>query len=219
MRLVFLGPPGSGKGTQAERLAQRLGLEHVSTGDMFRRAIERKTAVGLKVEMLVKNGELVPDGLVGEVVRAHLAERSNQHGFILDGFPRTVQQAEMLEQILAERGWSLDAAVSFRVPEAVVIERLGGRRVCSRCGATYHVTALPAGETGCPRCGGTLVIREDDKADAVRRRLEIYWQTARPVEEYYRERGLLRVVDADKSIEQVEEALLQIIGGDGHGAH
>lgn len=219
MRLVFLGPPGSGKGTQAELLAKSVGLHHVSTGDMFRQAIQECSAVGKKVARLVNNGELVPDALVKEVVQAHLATLAANAGFVLDGFPRTTPQAEMLEEILARFGWTLDAAVALRVPEEVIVARLSGRRVCPRCGALYHVDHLPGPDPKCQRCGTPLVTREDDRPEAVRRRLELYWKTARAVEDFYAARGLLREVDANGSAEEVQNALLKGLPRGDHDPH
>ncbi len=219
MRLVFLGPPGSGKGTQAELLAKSVGLHHVSTGDMFRQAIHQGSPVGKKVARLVNNGELVPDALVKEVLQAHLATLSANAGFVLDGFPRTVAQAETLEGILARFGWTLDAAVVLRVPEEVIVARLSGRRVCPRCGALYHLDHLPGPEAKCQRCGAPLVTREDDRPQAVRRRLELYWKTARALEDFYAARGLLREVKANGSIEEAQEALLKVLGRGDHDPH
>lgn len=220
MRLVFLGPPGSGKGTQAQLLAAALRLRHVATGDMFRQAIQEKSAVGKKVARLVNNGELVPDALVGEVVRDHLDGLPNDAGFVLDGFPRTATQAEMLQEILDRRGWSLDAAVALKVPEEVIVARLGGRRVCRHCGATYQADQLPDPDNGkCERCGEPLVTREDDRPEAVRRRLELYWSTARGVEEFYAAQGLLREVPAEGTVEEVQKALLAALGRGGNDPH
>ena len=220
MRLVFLGAPGSGKGTQAKLLAERLGLLHVSTGDVLRAAIANGTPLGRQAERFVNNGELVPDSVVVDMVREHLNELPSEVELILDGFPRTAQQAEALEEILARKGWALDGAVALRVPRETLVARLAGRRLCPSCGGLYHVSQLQEGdEAVCPKCQVQLVTREDDRPESVRRRLELYDRKAQPIEAFYAARGLLREVEADGTIESVFEHLVGALGRGGDGSH
>lgn len=213
MRLVFLGPPGAGKGTQAGRLAQRLGVPHVSTGEIFRAAIAAGTPMGNLARPYVESGRYVPDDIVVGIVRERLEAEDCAAGFVLDGFPRTPGQAEALDRLLEERGTPLDAVVHLVVDDDTVVRRLSGRRVCPRCGAIYHLEAGGAAAGGhCARCGAALVQRDDDREDVVRRRLAVYREQTRPLVEYYRGRGLLVDVDGEGSVEDVAGRIEQALG-------
>jgi adenylate kinase len=211
MQIIMLGMPGAGKGTQAERITREFGIPHISTGDMFRKAIANQTPLGLEVKAYLDSGRLVPDDLTIRVVRERLAEADAAEGFLLDGFPRTLPQAEALDEMLQEIGKPLDVALYIHVPQEVLLARLTGRRVCRACGATYHVVFQPPAREGvCDHCGGELYQRSDDTEEAVRTRLEQYAQTA-PLVEYYRERGLLRQVDGEQPIETVWSEVRRIL--------
>lgn len=210
MRLVFLGPPGVGKGTQAEAAAARLGVPHISTGDMFRAAMGDGSELGEKVKGYVESGGLVPDEVTAELVERRLAQSDCQGGFLLDGFPRTTPQAEALERILKGLGASLDAAVCFAAPEEAIVERLAGRRMCPNkaCGANYHVRFKPPAEDMvCDLCGQPLYQRPDDSEATVRERLKVYRAQTEPLIAWYRAKGLLREVDASGDIGAVRAAL------------
>jgi adenylate kinase len=211
MQIIMLGMPGAGKGTQAERITREFGIPHISTGDMFRKAIANQTPLGLEVKAYLDSGRLVPDDLTIRVVRERLGEADAADGFLLDGFPRTLPQAEALDGMLRDIGKPLDAALYIHVPQEVLLARLTGRRVCRACGATYHVTFQPPARAGvCDQCGGELYQRSDDTEEAVHTRLEQYAQTA-PLVEYYRERGLLRQVDGEQPIETVWSEVRRIL--------
>ncbi|QIA28032.1 adenylate kinase [Thermaerobacter sp. PB12/4term] len=213
MRWIFLGPPGAGKGTQAARLAQRAGVPQIATGDMFRAAVREGTPLGLEAKRYMEAGQLVPDEVTLGLVRERLAQPDCRNGFLLDGFPRTVPQAEGLNEVLAGLGVRLDGVLYFDVPDAVVVERLSGRRVCPACGATYHVRFEPPQVEGrCDRCGAELVQRSDDREETVRQRLAVYRQQTEPLVRYYREAGLLHTLDAGQPIDAVEAEIARITG-------
>jgi len=213
VRWIFLGPPGAGKGTQAARLAQRAGVPQIATGDMFRAAVREGTPLGREAKRYMDAGQLVPDHVTLGLVRERLAQPDCRAGFLLDGFPRTVAQAEGLEAVLAELGVGLDGVLYFDVPDAVVVERLSGRRVCPACGATYHVRFDPPQVEGrCDRCGAELVQRPDDREETVRQRLEVYRRQTQPLVDYYRDAGLLHTVAADRPIAEVEAEIARITG-------
>ena len=199
MKLVFLGPPGAGKGTLAAKAVEFLNIPHISTGAIFRTAIANKTALGLKVKEIIDAGKLVDDETTIALVKERLAEADAQKGYILDGFPRTIAQAESLE------GFSrVDRVVNFDIPDTAVIERLSGRRVCKNCGANYHILfTKPKKEGICDLCGGELYTRDDDKAEAIQKRLEVYRAQTAPLIDYYRKKGLLVDVDARPAVDQV----------------
>ncbi|MCS7209709.1 MAG: adenylate kinase [Fimbriimonadales bacterium] len=206
MRLVFLGAPGAGKGTQAKRLEAEKGWTVVATGDLLRAAIAHNTPLGQQAQAYIQRGELVPDPLVNQIVAERIATLES---FILDGYPRNLAQAEMLESILTK---PLDAVIYFEIDEDTLIERLGGRRVCPRCNAVYHITANPSkAGTQCDQCGAELITREDDQPETIRKRFQVYREQTAPLIEYYTQRGLLRVVKADASPDAVYQRLLSVL--------
>ncbi len=192
MRIVLFGPPGAGKGTQASMLAEKTGAEHISTGDALRDAVARQTEVGLKAKSYMDKGELVPDEVVIAIAKERLA-KAGESGFILDGFPRTVAQAEALDKALDELGKPLDAVVNLEVDEEEIVWRLSGRRVCPNCGEPYHIESKPSAKDGiCDKCGSALVHRSDDQPDAIRNRLKVYNQQTEPVLGYYESKSILK---------------------------
>jgi len=210
MRLIFLGPPGAGKGTQAELFTKEHRLAHISTGDILRDAVKRGTPLGLKAKQYMDSGALVPDDVVVAIVAQKLAGIDG--GFVLDGFPRTLAQAEALDKILDESNGNLDAAVYLDVNEDTVVRRLSGRRICRKCGANYHVENMPPHREGvCDKCGGELYQREDDRPEVVRERLEVYRRETAPLIDYYRTRDLLRTVVADPPPEEVMKELGKVL--------
>lgn len=212
MRLVLLGPPGAGKGTQAVRLSQRFGVPHISTGDMFREALTKKTQLGLAAKEYMDAGKLVPDDITIGLVRDRLAKSDCSKGFILDGFPRNVVQAEALEKLFECLGVRLDAAVYMGTGADIIIRRLSGRRVCWDCGATYHVSFNPPSEEStCLRCGGRVCQRTDDKEETVRERLRVYEALTEPVVDYYKGLGILKVVDGEKDADDVLEEIISLV--------
>jgi adenylate kinase len=212
VRLVLLGKPGSGKGTQAALLSQHYGVEHLSTGDLFRAAVQQGTPVGREVQVYMDTGELVPDAIVIRVVDEHFAEGGPlEDGFILDGFPRTLVQAEELERVLI--GHPLDIVLDIEVPTETILDRIAGRRVCINCGATYHVNKRPAVDWTCDVCGGDVVQRDDDTEEAVARRLEVYANQTVPIIDFYENLGKLAVVNGDGDGDEVQQRLLKEIDG------
>lgn len=210
--LVLLGPPGAGKGTQARRLSQRLGLAHVSTGDLFRKHLREQTRLGQLAQAYMSKGELVPDSVTIAMVQERLQEPDTWPGVVFDGFPRTVAQAEALEDLLAQRGHRLDRAILIQVPEEVLVERLSGRRTCRAQGHIFHIKYNPPKVPGrCDYDGSELYQREDDRPETVRRRIQVYWEETAPVIEYYRQRGLLVEVNGDQDMDQVTQALLAML--------
>ena len=209
MRLIFLGPPGSGKGTQAAKLIEKVKTAHISTGDILRENVSKGTDLGLQAKGYMDSGKLVPDDLIVEMMKNRLASEDCAKGFILDGFPRTVSQAESLEKMLQQLGISLDAVLLFNVSDEVVVERLSGRRNCRSCGAIYHVRFNPSKKgSSCQNCGGELFQREDDREEVIRKRLDVYHQQTSPLTGFYRERGILVEVDAEKSSDEVLKTIL-----------
>lgn len=212
MRVVFLGPPGAGKGTQARELAREWGIAQLATGDILREAVARDTLLGRRARGFMEQGALVPDELIVELMTARLAQPDAQRGFILDGFPRTLPQAEALDRWLDGRGQRLDRVVYFEVSEDELLRRLTGRRMCPMCQATYHLVSTPPREPGvCDHCGASLVQRPDDREDTVRVRLKIYAEQTAPLLDYYRARGLLRVVAGEGTVEAVRAAVRRAV--------
>lgn len=202
MNIIFLGPPGAGKGTQAQRICAKLGIPQISTGDMLRTAIANQTETGLKAKAFMDAGQLVPDEVVIALVKERVTAGDCAKGYILDGFPRTVEQAKALAQFAA-----IDSVVNIHVDDAVLVKRLSGRRVCPVCGAPYHVDSL-AGETKCKADGAALIQRDDDKAETVLNRLTVYHQKTAPLISFYEQQGLLRTVDGSTGLEAVTDAIL-----------
>jgi len=207
--LVFLGPPGAGKGTQAKLLSQRMGFLHLSTGDLLREAVKNQTPLGKKAKEYMDRGELVPDELIVQLIEETMPKDGN---VILDGFPRTVNQALALEEMLRVKGEKISKVLFFDVPDEVIIDRLSGRRVCSKCGAVYHVKYNPPKVEGvCDLCGGTLVQRDDDKEEVVRKRLEVYRKQTQPLVELYQEKGIIYKLDAGKGVEELFEEVKGLV--------
>lgn len=210
--LVLLGGPGAGKGTQAERLSKALGIPQVSTGDLFRENLKNETELGLLAKGYMERGELVPDEVTVGMVRERLARPDASRGVILDGFPRTIAQAEALEALLAELGHRLAVVPNIQVPEDVLLARLAGRWTCRRCGAMYHRLFSPPQKDGvCDKCGGELYQRPDDTPETQKHRIAVYLDQTAPLIDYYREKGLLAEVDGRPGIDQIQAELLQII--------
>ena len=207
MNVIFLGPPGAGKGTQAVRVCERLGIPQISTGDILRRAMREQTPTGLAAKSYIDKGLLVPDSVVIDIVRERLAQEDCAGGYLLDGFPRTVPQAEALARFA-----QIDAVIDIDVSDEKLIERLSGRRVCPACGGTYHISHLK-GDT-CEKCGGKLIQRDDDKAETVLSRLSVYHAQTEPLIDFYTQRGLLRRVDGAQPMDDCYAAILGALGED-----
>jgi adenylate kinase len=202
MRLIFLGAPGSGKGTQAKRLAQKFNLDHISTGDILRKAIKDQTQLGLEARAYIDAGELVPDNIILGMIREELTNQSR--GFIFDGFPRTTAQAEGLEKILREVRMTIDRVINLAVDDAVIVDRLVSRQLCRNCGQEYNLkTKPPKKENVCDLCGGELYRRPDDTADVIKNRLMVYHKKTKPIEDFYRSRGLLTEIDGNRNFDEV----------------
>ena len=213
IRIILLGAPGSGKGTQSARLQQEYGIPQISTGDMLRQAMADGTPVGKKAASYVNSGGLVPDDVILDLIRDRLAEPDAAGGFIFDGFPRSIPQAEGLDRIFAESGLALDRAILIEVPYDEILERMTSRRVCGSCGAVYNLNTQPPRRPGvCDRCGSALTQREDDTEETVRHRLEVYEAATAPVVDYYRRRDLLSVVPGDAGVDEVFERVREVLG-------
>ena len=206
MNIIFLGPPGAGKGTQAQKICDALNIPQISTGDILRRAMKEGTETGLKAKAFIDAGQLVPDGVIIDIVKERLAMADCAGGYILDGFPRTVPQAEALDTFA-----TIDSVIELAVADQVLVDRLSGRRVCLKCGATYHLSMLN-GETKCAKCGDTLVQRNDDKAETVLNRLEVYHAQTAPLIGYYEQKGLLKKVDGAQGLDNTFAAIMNALG-------
>jgi len=212
MKLILLGPPGAGKGTQAAMLEKKFGIPQISTGDMLRSAVRDQSPMGLKAKQCMDAGELVSDEIVVGIVRERLQQDDCQSGFILDGFPRTLPQADALKQVLIDIDKPLDAVVSLQVDTDALVERLTGRRTCSQCGKGYHLKFDPPGDDGkCSVCGGELVQRDDDCEETIRNRMQVYHQQTEPLEDYYRAEGLLTEIDGMVDIQDVQAAIVKAL--------
>ena len=208
MQLLMMGPPGAGKGTQAARLVKKYNIPQISTGDMFRAAVKEGTPLGLKAKAYMDSGSLVPDEVTIGIVRERLAKDDCKGGFILDGFPRTVEQADALAKILDELGKKISCVLNISVPADYLIERAVGRRICRKCGATYHVKFhAPKAESVCDECGGELYQRADDNAETMTKRLAAYEESTRPLIDYYKSVGIYHEIDGRQSIDKVTEDL------------
>ncbi|MBL1224930.1 adenylate kinase [Enterococcus sp. BWR-S5] len=216
MNLILMGLPGAGKGTQAERIIDGYGIPHISTGDMFRAAMKNQTALGLEAKSYIDKGELVPDEVTNGIVKERLAEPDTEKGFLLDGFPRTIEQAEALDTMLKELDKQIDAVIDIHVEEDVLIERLAGRFMCKNCGATYHKIFNPPTEEGtCDRCGGhEFYQREDDKPETVKNRLTVNIKSSAPILAYYKEKNVLHTIDGNREIDDVFVDVKAIIDKD-----
>lgn len=213
MKIIMLGAPGAGKGTQAKKIADKYQIPHISTGDIFRANIKNGTELGKKAKTYMDQGLLVPDELVVDLVVDRLAQEDCKNGCVLDGFPRTIPQAESLDAALAAKGETIDYAIDVDVPDENIINRMSGRRACVGCGATYHVVYAPTKEEGiCDRCGEKLILRDDDKAETVKKRLDVYHEQTQPLIDYYTGKGVLKSVDGTKDMEEVFQAIVDILG-------
>lgn len=214
MNLVLMGLPGAGKGTQAEKIVQKYGIPHISTGDMFRAAIKDETDLGLKAKSFMDKGELVPDEVTIGIVRERLSKDDCEKGFLLDGFPRTVAQADALENILSDLNKKIDYVINIDVDQSILMERLTGRRICKDCGATYHLVFNPPAKDGvCDRCGGELYQRADDNEATVQNRLDVNIKQTKPLLDFYETKGYLRNIDGQQDINKVFFDLDALLGG------
>jgi len=212
LRLIILGSPGAGKGTQAQRIAEKLGVPHIATGDLLREAVSKKTELGAKAKRFMEKGELVPDDLVVSMIEERLKRSDCKEGFVLDGFPRTLAQAEALDKFLEKLETRIDIVINLETSEEEVIKRLSNRRVCTSCGAVYHLIFNPPRKPGiCDKCGGTLQQREDDREDVIKNRLKVYMRQTEPLIKYYRKKGLLKNVDGNRNAEEVWKSIDELL--------
>ena len=213
MKIIMLGAPGAGKGTQAKKIAEKYAIPHISTGDIFRANIKNGTELGQKAKGYMDQGLLVPDELVVDLVADRVKQDDCKNGYVLDGFPRTIPQAEALDHALAEMGEKMDYAINVEVPDENIVNRMSGRRACVDCGATYHIVYAPTKEDGvCDKCGGSLVLRDDDKPETVKKRLGVYHDQTQPLIDYYKNEGILAEVDGTKDMEEVFQDIVKILG-------
>jgi adenylate kinase len=212
MRLVILGPPGSGKGVQSKTIAERFGIPQISTGDILRQAVKAGAELGEKARSYMEKGLLVPDDVMAELVMNRLSQEDCHQGFILDGFPRTIIQAELLDALLQKQNMVLDVVLELKVRDESVVQRISNRRLCSECGADYNLLTKPPQHHGhCDRCNGELYQREDDREETILHRLKVYHRQTAPLENFYSERGQLISVDAEKSIAEVSDTILEAL--------
>ncbi len=212
MKIIMLGAPGAGKGTQAKMIAEKYHLPHVSTGDIFRANLKQGTELGKKAKEYMDKGALVPDELTVEILLDRVAQPDCKDGYVLDGFPRTIPQAEVLDKELTKLGDKVDLAIDVDVPDANIVKRMSGRRACLKCGATYHIEHIPPKQEGiCDVCGEKLVQRDDDKPETVQKRLDVYHEQTAPLIEYYTKAGILRTVDGTVDMKEVFAAITKII--------
>ena len=213
MKIIMLGAPGAGKGTQAKKIAAKYEIPHISTGDIFRANIKNGTELGKKAKTYMDQGLLVPDELVVDLVVDRVNQEDCSKGYVLDGFPRTIPQAEALDKALAAQGQKMDYAIDVDVPDQNIVQRMGGRRACVGCGATYHlVYAAPKTEGICDTCGAELILRDDDKPETVEKRLGVYHEQTQPLIDYYPKAGILKTVDGTVAMEDVFGAIVSILG-------
>ena len=213
MKIIMLGAPGAGKGTQAKMIAEKYSVPHVSTGDIFRANIKNGTELGMEAKKYMDQGLLVPDELTVKILLDRVAQEDCKNGYVLDGFPRTIPQAEVLEKALTEINDKIDYAVNVDVPDENIIRRMGGRRACLSCGATYHIEHIPPKQEGvCDTCGKELVLRDDDKPETVKNRLDVYHKQTQPLIDFYEAKGILRSVDGTVDMKDVFAAIVAILG-------
>ncbi len=213
MKIIMLGAPGAGKGTQAKQIADKFSIPHISTGDIFRANIKEGTELGKKAKGYMDAGELVPDELVCDLVVDRIQKEDCANGFILDGFPRTIPQAEALTEALDAIGQKMDYAIDIEVNDGQIVERMGGRRACLNCGATYHIVNIPPKKEGiCDRCGSEIILRDDDKPETVQNRLNVYHEQTQPLIDYYKEQGILSEVDGMQAMDKVFADIIGIVG-------
>lgn len=215
MKIVMLGAPGAGKGTQAKRIAAKFSIPHISTGDIFRANIKNNTPLGAKAKSYMDKGELVPDELVIELIMDRFAQDDCVNGYVLDGFPRTIPQAEELDKALKSVNDNLDYAIDVEVPDDNIINRMSGRRACVNCGATYHIVHNPPKvENECDTCNGELILRDDDKPETVKNRLDVYHTQTEPLLKYYTEKGILYTVNGTQDMDTVFDSICKIVGNE-----
>ena len=213
MKIIMLGAPGAGKGTQAKLIADKYNVPHISTGDIFRANIKNGTELGLEAKTYMDKGQLVPDELTVKILLDRVAQADCKNGYVLDGFPRTIPQAEVLEKELSKLGDKIDYAIDVDVPDENIIERMSGRRACLACGATYHIVHIPPENEGiCDRCGSNLVLRDDDKPETVKNRLSVYHEQTQPLIDFYTKRGVLKRVNGTIDMKDVFAAIVSILG-------
>ena len=213
MKIIMLGAPGAGKGTQAKKIAEKYGIPHISTGDIFRANIKGGTELGMKAKSYMDQGQLVPYDVTIGMLLDRISGSDCQNGYVLDGFPRTIPQAESLTAALAERGEKMDFAVDVDVPDEAIVTRMGGRRACLKCGATYHVMFNPPKSEGvCDTCKEALVLRDDDKPETVQKRLSVYHDQTQPLIDYYKSQGILATVDGTKELNEVFQDIVAVLG-------
>ena len=213
MKIIMLGAPGAGKGTQAEMICAKYNLPHVSTGDIFRANIKNGTELGKEAKKYMDQGLLVPDELTVKILLDRVSQEDCKNGYVLDGFPRTIPQAEVLEKALTELGDKVDYAINVDVPDENIINRMSGRRACVTCGATYHIVYAPTKKEGlCDKCGSELILRDDDKPETVKNRLDVYHKQTQPLIDFYANKGILKEVDGTKPMNDVFNAITAILG-------
>ncbi|MCI8859959.1 MAG: adenylate kinase [Lachnospiraceae bacterium] len=213
MKIIMLGAPGAGKGTQAKQIADKYSIPHISTGDIFRANLKEGTELGKKAKEYMDQGLLVPDELTCDLVMDRISQEDCKNGFVLDGFPRTIPQAEALDAALSKIGQKMDYAIDVDVPDDNIINRMSGRRACLNCGATYHIVSIPTKVEGvCDRCGNQVVLRDDDQPETVKKRLEVYHAQTQPLIDYYKKQDILKTVDGTQPMEQVFNAIVEILG-------
>lgn len=213
MKIIMLGAPGAGKGTQAKMIAEKYGLPHISTGDIFRANIKNGTELGKEAKEYMDKGLLVPDELTVRLLLDRVAQDDCKNGYVLDGFPRTIPQAEVLDEKLSELGEKVDYAINVDVPDENIVNRMSGRRACLNCGATYHIVSIPPKKEGiCDVCASALVLRDDDRPETVQNRLKVYHEQTQPLIDFYEKKGVLRSVDGTFPMEEVFTAITKILG-------
>ena len=213
MKVIMLGAPGAGKGTQAKKIAEKYEIPHISTGDIFRANIKNGTELGNKAKSYMDQGHLVPDELTCDLVVDRIKQADCKNGYVLDGFPRTIPQAEALKAALEKMGETIDYAINVEVPDENIVNRMSGRRACLNCGATYHIVSIPTKVEGiCDRCGQPVVLRDDDKPETVLKRLDVYHKQTQPLIDYYKAQGILKSVDGTKPMDEVFSAIVGILG-------